>query len=176
MRNCEENFLLALKSDEFDINLVCGFLSEIINSFSISTNEMIEEIENNLVAKMHMDQISWYWIRTAAEAFINKGNYDDRNKASYWNCYRLFHSESGEKSIPDFTKEYNLMDFDFSVKTLEERRVSDYLVSVYMRHEHRTLQQTFTGFVFTYLTRTNQLFQEITKEIGEDRMGYMWMI
>ena len=42
--------------------------------------------------------------------------------------------------------------------------------------EHRTLQQSFTGFVFAYLSETCPEFAELTEKAGYERLGRLMMI
>ena len=58
MRECENQFLELLKREDYDPKELYSVLSDVINSFQISTDEIIEEIERNKFAKIHMDRIS----------------------------------------------------------------------------------------------------------------------
>lgn len=177
MRTCEKEFVSMLKeTDTLDISRLCSTISYVINSFSIQTKEILDEINSDDIAQNRMNQIAWYWIRSAAYAYKN-GCYDERNRISYEKCSRLCDSKTGKEIIPLYTNDFNKSDFKYgSLVTLEGKRCKEYLVSIYMVHEHRTLQQIFTGLIFTYLTEQSSEFRRMTSEIGEDQLGYMIMI
>lgn len=177
MRTCEEEFVSILKeTDNIDITRFCNTISYVINSFSIQTKAILDAINSDDTAQNRMNQIAWYWIRSAAYAYKN-GNYDERNRISYEKCNRLCDSETGKEVIPLYTNDFNESDFKYcSLNDLDGKRCKEYLVSIYMVREHRTLQQTFTGLIFTYLTEQSSEFRRMTAEIGEDKLGYMIMI
>lgn len=180
MRESEKNFLKKLKEskekDIFDsVKELFEACSNMINSFSRPSVEVIKEIEKNSFLTEQMNQISWYWIRTAATNATKKNTYDARNEEALKLCWKLFQTSTGERVISSNTKEFIEQDFMY-LRDNDYPYNTGYLFSWFMMKEHRTLQQIFTGFVFTYLTKTNQDFCKMIKEIGEDRLDYMLMI
>lgn len=150
MREDEKKFIELLKERPVQKKNLCKTASYFVNCFCINTEEMVAEIAADAEAKELMDEIAWHWIHRAYIQSQNKWNYDDRNKIAYEICRDLCETPKGEEII----------------RLSSDKKCVGYEVALYMASEHRTLQQTFTGFVFTYLTTTNERFQEISKEAG----------
>ena len=172
-----ENKLVDMLSSNSEINPeeLCLIISDVVNSFIRPSKELIEKICENPKASSRMSQISWYWIK-AVNMYYENEIYDDRNHFSCERCNQIYHSPTGNNYINEYTPAYNEDDFNYSIKSLLGKRIPEYLVSLCMCREHRTLQQTFTGLVFTYLTKTSEEFRTMTKEIKEYELGYMMVI
>ena len=160
MREYEQQFVDLLKERPVDRKLLCKTASFFLNAFGIHMDEMAAEIEADAGAKALMDEISWHWINRAEIQSRVRWNYDDRNRLSYEICQNLCNTLSGEK-IPTLAS---------------DEKCVGYELAVYMSREHRTIQQSFTGFVFTYLTATNEDFRKMTKEAGYNKLGKLIMI
>lgn len=173
MSKYQKNMVDQLKEHSYNPKELSNEISLAMNSFFIETDEMIQEITVDKNAKAHMDEISWYWIRIAAENFKEQYTYDDRNEASYETCFQLYNCKTGKKHMDKLLP-------DFDTRYLSRYELPDlkggYQVVIKMQRDHRTIQQTFTGFIFSYLTKTSSVFNKMANEIGYDKLGYLPMI
>lgn len=173
MREYEANFVELLKTD-YEPETMTKTISNMVNSFSMSTKEMIQAIAAAETAKKRMDGISWYWIRTIGTLFKNPYAYDARNEQAYKICNKLLLTET-DNVIFKQTKDFDPETSDY----YHEPRFkcnNPYEVAMLFTREHRTLQQSFTGFVFAYLTDTCPEFAELTEKAGYERLGHLMMI
>ena len=152
MRECEEKLVELLKTSE-DEKQISHEFSLVVNSFTISTKELIAAIKADDAANKKMQEIGYYWIRKSTTQ-----DYDDRNEIACRKCRELVEAEPAIKE-----------------KT-EERKTLGYRVAELMARDHRTLQQTFTGFVFRHLSETDGFFNEAVKKAGYDSLGYLPLI
>jgi hypothetical protein len=182
MTNREKEFIKTLKEShrKSTVKIVRELFvacSDMVNSFSRPDVEVIEEIRKDKFLTEQMNQISWYWIRTAATNASTNFMYDERNEQALKTCLQLFLTPKGTEVVTKNTEDFKEEDLFGKISKYENNRCDmGYLFAIMMSTEHRTIQQSFTGFVFTYLTKTNKDFCKITKEAGRDELGYMWMI
>lgn len=162
MRSDEKHFvkLLGEKLDERKEEELCKSASAFVNSFGIHEKEMISAIADDLDRNEQMTEIAWNWIYLAAERSRCRWNYDERNETSYEICRQLACTSTGAE-----TRKYAV-----------KKDTPGYRLAEYMSKEHRTLQQTFTGFVFMFMTETNEVFRQMTKEAGYEKLGRLALI
>ena len=170
MTNREKEFIKTLKEShrKSTVKIVRELFvacSDMVNSFSRPDVEVIEEIRKDKFLTEQMNQISWYFM------------YDEINEQALKTCLQLFLTPKGTVVVTKNTEDFKEEDLFGKISKYENNRCDmGYLFAIMMSNEHRTIQQSFTGFVFTYLTKTNKDFCKITKEAGRDELGYMWMI
>ena len=167
MRKSEELFIKMLKLN--NRKELIKTTSEFVNAFKINTKEMIKEIHKDNGAKNIMDEISWYWIRINSDSFKNR-RYDLRNEESCKICAQLYSTEYGKRCINSYTVEYHEND------DLKQIQSDAYAVAKAMSMDHKTLQQTFSRFVFNYLYETNIEFQYMVESIDKDIISFLPII
>lgn len=171
MRKYESDFVELLKTD-YNPKEMAEKISYVVNSFTISTKEIIRSIISSEVANRKMNEISYFWIRIIGSLYENPHSYDDRNKQAYKICNKLLKCES-ENLILRNTKDLDSRDVN---NHMPESTNAAFQTALYLTREHRTLQQTFTGLVFSYLTETCPEFVRLSEKAGYGKLGYMLMI
>lgn len=144
MREDEKKFLEMLNDDNIDKEKAASIISNMINAFVINTFDISCAIECDENLKKNMDTLSRAWILSEAECYL-ADHYDGRNEIA---C----------KLCQDY-KEANEIDDENGIWTKVAERFT---------REHRTLQQSFTRFVFKYLEITDADFYEKIKSAGYD--------
>ena len=145
MREDEKKFLEMLNDDNINEKKAASIISNMINAFVINTFDIFCEIEHDEKLKKNMDALSRAWILSEAECYCLRDNYDGRNVIA---C----------KLCQDY-KEANKID--------EENGIWAKVANRFTR-EHRTLQQSFTRFVFKYLEFSDPDFYDKIKSAGYD--------
>lgn len=182
MTDREKQFIKELRESHrkgtvTDARELFNSCSDMVNSFSRPDPEVIEEIRNNKFMTEQMNKISWYWIRVAAANASKKFMYDERNEQALRTCFWLLMTPKGTEIVIRNTEDFKEDDLFGKISKYEYNPCDiGYLFAMMMSTEHRTIQQAFTGFVFTYLTKTNKEFHQMTKEAGKEELGYMQMI
>lgn len=152
MREDEKRFIEILKQTKIDCREAVSAISNMINSFVINTFDIVSEIRNDEKAKKNMDTLSNAWIYSCAECFLTN-RYDYRNEIACKLCLEY--------------KMANHIDINDGIWIN---------IANSMTKEHRTLQQSFTRFVFKYLELTDENFYEKMKKAGYDGIPSLPMI
>ena len=152
----EKKMIDILSDPMADGKDIANAISMAMNSFIIHSDELIKALQENEKANAIMDMISWNWIKVKADDFSDN-NYDGRNEIAVRKCYEI-NSEIKEGCI---------------TKPSTKREMTILLI---LTREHRTIQQSLTGFIFLYLRKTSEYFREITERIGKGDIGMLPMI
>ena len=152
MREDEKKFLEILNDDDVSEEKAASVISNMINAFVINTFDISCAIERDENLKKNMDALSRAWILSEAECYLTD-LYDGRNEIACKLCLKY--------------KEANEIDEENGIWT----KVADRFT-----REHRTLQQSFTRFVFKYLELTDENFYEKMKKAGYDGIPSLPMI
>ena len=151
MRDREIKFVEDIKTlyeEKKDLEEVVRNLSLMLNCFGVSKKEIAEAIIRDSEASENMREISRRWIQILMfqEA---AGFYDGRNEYSV-----KLAGEIAEKLRIDMdeTIERDLRSYKRSADPI------DYICCA-MHFEHRTLQQTFSGIVFGFLSISEEALE-----------------
>lgn len=129
-----------------DTKTIVKEFMRIVNNFSFKPKELAEELKKS----KEMRQLDFYWLVT-----ISSSNYmtDGRNEIA---------ARKGRE----------LAEIPFIKKKMEKLPDDMYKLNIALEisREHKTLQQTFTGFVFYHilLTSTEKQKEQIIDRMGED--------
>jgi len=171
MREIEEKVINTLsnplitgeKNEKPDLILIKGLCSDMdnmVNCTCFRAKEIAQELCKNTKAKAIMCRISLLWIERL-ENFYQKGFYDDRNHASCKICSYIYKEQQYQQlyNLYSFKKPCHidqLYQANLFQKADEFKLNAEQIIVLYMSWSHRTLVQTLTRLVFTFLLESGE--------------------
>lgn len=155
----EINFLFYLKKDyenseEKIFKEVSALVEEMVNGFGLNFKELVGLILLDEKAVENMDRIAASWLRVLRFQSLESYHYDGRNQYSVMQGEKLSHNPF----VLSFAHEHS--NEAFRMRELNKRPRDRFIpldigsqIAAEMFSAHRTLQQSFSGLVFTYLVR-----------------------
>lgn len=125
---------------------ISDYFSRVTNNFSFHYQELAEELKDS----KEMRQLAFHWL-----TILRSENYrtDGRNEKAKMRGQELAEVPFIKKKLENLKEDVKLIK-----------------VAVELSHDHRTLQQTFSKFVFYYIliTCTEKQQKELKEKLGEN--------
>lgn len=131
-----------------DARQIANEFMRVTNNFSFNPKELGEELKNS----KDMRLLDYYWIKTISSAEYRNRFVDGRNEVAARKAQELADVKFIKNRIEKLPETHKM------------KEVCDLI-----KFEHKTLQQTFTGFVFYHIliTSTERQQNNLIVEFGE---------
>lgn len=141
-------------------------LSRCFNNLSFRADKELEKIMKDTEAAESLEKIAAVWLHILCMKKEN-GDYDGRNKRSVETGVLISHTDAGKcimKGYEDAPLKYKRYTSQFHPNSPGD----GYDIAFRMAMDHKTIQQTFSSFIFEFLKRTTKI--DLEMEPGWERM------